>query len=128
MFKLTDKNYIMYAIKNYANPQCVDIDEFYEDLKRINYVRRLFVKYKNGNALKERLILNHLIVLYNVFPIQEITNLLFFKIEREYWSALKTFLVYLNLMPECLYFLGDYVVLTTDISLDDTIINILRRI
>lgn len=128
MIKLTDKNYIMYAMKNYANPQCVDIEEFYEDLKRISYIRRLFVKYKNGHQLRERLVLNHLIVLYNVFSIQEISNLLFFRIEREYWSALKTFLVYLNFMPECLYFLGDYEILTSDISLDTDIINILRKI
>lgn len=128
MIKLTDKNYIMYAMKNYANPQCVDIDEFYEDLKRISYIRRLFVKYKTGQQLRERLVLNHLIVLYNVFPIQEISNLLFFRIERKYWSALKTFLIYLNFMPEKLYFLDDYVVLTTDISLDDNIITVLRNI
>ena len=118
----------MYAMKNYANPQCVDIEEFYEDLKRISYIRRLFVKYKNGSQLRERLVLNHLIILYNVFSIQEISNLLFFRIEREYWSALKTFLVYLNFMPECLYFLEDYAILTTDISLDSDIINILRSI
>jgi hypothetical protein len=128
MTKLTDKNYIMYAMKNYANPQCVDIEDFYEDLNRISYVRRLFVKYKKNNSLRERLILNHLIILYNVFSAQEISNLLFFKIEREYWSALKTFLVYLNFMPEKLLFLDNYIILTTDIALDDNIINILRKI
>lgn len=128
MTKLTDKNYIMYAMKNYANPQCVDIEDFYEDLNRISYIRRLLVKYKKNNLLRERLILNHLIILYNVFPIQEITNILFFKIEREYWSALKTFLVYLNLMPEKLLFLDNYILLTTDISLDDNIVKILRAI
>jgi hypothetical protein len=118
----------MYAMKNYANPQCVDIEDFYEDLNRISYVRRLFVKYKKNNSLRERLILNHLIILYNVFSAQEISNLLFFKIEREYWSALKTFLVYLNFMPEKLLFLDNYIILTTDIALDDNIINILRKI
>lgn len=128
MIKLTEKNYIMYAMKNYANPQCVDIEDFYEDLKRIGYIRRLLVKYKNSNLLKERLILNHLIILYNVFSTQEITNILFFKIEREHWSALKTFLVYLNFMPEKLFFLENYVILTTDISLDNNIVNILRKI
>jgi hypothetical protein len=128
MTKLTDKNYIMYAMKNYANPQCVDIEDFYEDLNRISYVRRLFVKYKKNNSLRERLILNHLIILYNVFSAQEISNLLFFKIEREYWSALKTFLVYLNFMPERLLFLDNYIIMTTDIALDDNIIDILRRI
>lgn len=127
MMRLTEKNYIMYAIKNYANPQCVDIADFYEDLKRIGYIRRLLVKYKKTNKLRERLILNHLIILYNVFSIQEITNILFFKIEREYWSALKTFLVYLNFMPEKLSFLENCIVLTTDISLDDCIVSKLRE-
>jgi hypothetical protein len=128
MTKLTDKNYIMYAMKNYANPQCVDLDDFYEDLKRIGYIRRLLIKYKKSKSLRERLILNHLIILYNVFPVQEITNILFFKIEREYWSALKTFLVYLNFMPEKLFFLDDYIILTTDITLDTHIIDVLRKI
>jgi hypothetical protein len=126
--KLTEKNYIMYAMKSYVNPQCIDIDDFYEDLKRISYIRRLLVKYKKHNQLKERLILNHLIILYNVFSAQEITNLLFFKIEREYWSALKTFLIYLNFMPEKLFFLENYVILTTDIALDNTIVGVLRKI
>lgn len=128
MIKLTEKNYIMYAMKNYANAQCVDIEDFYEDLKRIGYIRRLLVKYKNSTLLKERLILNHLIILYNVFSPQELTNILFFKIEREHWSALKTFLVYLNFMPEKLFFLENYVILTTDISLDNNIVTILRKI
>ncbi|MFN4975325.1 MAG: hypothetical protein ACK5GV_08780 [Bacteroidota bacterium] len=115
-------------MKNYANPQCVDLDDFYEDLKRIGYIRRLLIKYKKSKSLRERLILNHLIILYNVFPVQEITNILFFKIEREYWSALKTFLVYLNFMPEKLFFLDDYIILTTDITLDTHIIDVLRKI
>jgi len=128
MIKLTEKNYIMYAMKQYANPQCVDIDEFYEDLKRINYIKRLFAKYKRTNSLRERLILNHIIILYNVFPIQDISNILFFKIDREYWSILKTFLVYLNYMPEELHFLDEYVIIATDIPLDNDVVEILRKI
>jgi hypothetical protein len=127
MMKLTEKNYIMYAMKNYANPQCVDIADFYEDIKRIGYIRRLLIKYKKKNCLRERLILNHIIILYNVFPIQEMTNILFFKIEREYWSSLKTFLVYLNFMPEKLSFLDNCILMTTDISLDDYVISKLRE-
>lgn len=126
--RLTEKNVIMYAMKYYDNPQCVDIDEFYDDIKRINYIRRLFVRYKNTGELKERLILNHLIILFNVFPIEVATNLLFFKIESDYWTSLKTFLIYLNYMPDKLTFLENCEILTTDIPLDSNIISILRSI
>lgn len=126
--KLTDKNFIMYAMKNYDNAQCVDVSEFYDDLKRINYIRRLFARYKNNSDLKERLILNHLIILYNVFPVESATNILFFKIERDYWSYLKTFLVYLNYMPERLTFLNNFEIITTDIPLDSYIIQVLREL
>lgn len=126
--RLTEKNVIMYAMKYYDNPQCVELDEFYDDLKRINYIRRLFVRYKSTGELKERLILNHLIILFNVFPIDVATNLLFFKIESDYWTTLKTFLVYLNYMPDKLTFLENCEILTTDIPLDSDIISILRSI
>ncbi|CAB4141233.1 hypothetical protein UFOVP410_72 [uncultured Caudovirales phage] len=126
--KLTDKNIIMYAMKHYENVQCVDISDFYDDLKRINYIKRLFVRYKKTGQLKDRLILNHLIILYNVFSVEAATNILFFKIEREYWPQLKTFLVYLNYMPEKLTFLNTCDIITSDIPLDQTIISILRNL
>jgi len=128
MNKLTDKNYIMYAMKNYASPHCVDIDDFYDDLKRINYIKRLLIKYEKSKILRERLILNHLIVLYNVFPITVMSNILFFKIDRRYWSELKTFLVYLNYMPEKLSFLENYEILTSDISINMDIATKLRKL
>jgi hypothetical protein len=124
--RLTEKNVVMYAMKHYDNVQCIDIDEFYDDLKRINYIKRLFVRYKNENELKERLILNHLIILFNVFPVNVATNLLFFKIDGEHWSQLKTFLVYLNYMPEKLTFLENCEIITSDIPLDSHIISVLR--
>lgn len=126
--RLTEKNVIMYAMKYYDNPQCVEIEEFYDDIKRINYIRRLFVRYKTDGELKERLILNHLIILFNVFPIEVANNLLFFKIESDHWTALKTFLVYLNYMPDKLTFVENCEILTTDIPLDSHIISILRTI
>jgi hypothetical protein len=126
--RLTEKNVIMYAMKHYDNPQCVELDEFYDDLKRINYIRRLFVRYKNSGELKERLILNHIIILFNVFPIEVATNLLFFKIESDYWTPLKTFLVYLNYMPDKLTFLENCEILTTDIPLDSHIVSVLRSL
>lgn len=124
--RLTEKNIVMYAMKHYDSVQCIDIDEFYDDLKRVNYIKRLFVRYKTNNELKERLILNHLTILFNVFPVEVATNLLFFKIDSDYWSQLKTFLVYLNFMPDKLTFLENCEILTSDIPLDSHIISILR--
>jgi hypothetical protein len=126
--RLTEKNVVMYAMKHYDNVQCIDIDEFYDDLKRINYIKRLFARYKSDNELKERLILNHLIILFNVFPIEVATNILFFKIDSEYWPQLKTFLVYLNYMPDKLTFLENCEIVTSDIPLDQNIIDTLRLI
>lgn len=126
--KLTEKNLVMYAMKHYDNPQCVDMTEFYDDLKRINYIKRLFVRYDTSGDLKERLILNHLIILYNVFPPEVATNILFFKIDSKYWIPLKTFLVYLNYMPEKLTFLETCEIITTDIPLDNKIVSVLRSL
>ena len=97
---LTKDNILLYAIKNYQNPSCQGIEEFYDDMKRFKYVKRLFRKYKETGELKERLLLKHIIVLNNLFGAEAASTLLFFKIEAEYWSALKSFLEFLNLMPE----------------------------
>ena len=97
---LTKDNIILYAIKHYQNPSCQGMEEFYDDMKRFKYIKRLFRKYKETGELKERLLLNHIIVLYNLFGADAASTLLFFKIETEYWSALKSFLEFLNMMPE----------------------------
>lgn len=99
MIELTEENFLLYAIKHYDNPACKGMTEFQDDLKRFRYIKRLFRKYTAGGGLKERLILNHLVVLYNLFGIEATTHMLFYKIEKRYWSQLKTFLVFLNLMP-----------------------------
>lgn len=96
---LTEKNILMYAIKNYDNSQCIDIEEFYQDFKKIKYLKRLFRRYTKNGILKERLILNHLIVFYNVFFHDAATRILFFKIEKLEHPILKTFLAYLQFMP-----------------------------
>ena len=98
--KLTLDNIIMFAMKHYDNPSCVDRKEFLDDMKRFKYLKRLFRKYDISGTLKIRLILNHIIVLANVFGVDASSTLLFFKIEKKHWSTLKTFLVYLNYMPE----------------------------
>ena len=99
-FELNDANLLNYAMKHYDNPECKSIEEFQEDLTRTKYIKRLFRKYKTSGELKERLILNHIIIFYNVFGIEAATNILFFKIEEEFWSLLKTFLVFLDMFPE----------------------------
>jgi len=96
---LTEENFTLYAIKHYDNPACKGIAEFNDDLKRFRYLKRLFNKYTAGKDPKERLILNHLVVIYNLFGAEAATKMLFFKVDREFWSQLKTFLVFLNYMP-----------------------------
>ena len=98
--KLTLDNIVMFAMKHYDNPSCVDKKEFLDDMKRFKYLKRLFRKYDTSKVLKIRLILNHIIVLANVFGVDASSTLLFFKIEKKHWSTLKTFLVYLHYMPE----------------------------
>lgn len=97
--RLTEENYILYAMKNYNNPQCKGMREFQEDMARIVYLKRLFRRYRKGGPLRERLILNHIITLYNVFGMEAATRLLFFKIEPELHDVLKTFLVFLEYLP-----------------------------
>ena len=98
--KLTSENINMFALKHYDNPTCIDEKEFLDDMKRFKYLKRLFRKYDTTKELKVRLILNHIIVLSNVFGVEAATTLLFFKIENQHWGLLKTFLVYLHIMPE----------------------------
>jgi hypothetical protein len=100
VIRLSDENFILYAMKMYENPQCKNIDEFYEDLDRIKYVKRLLFKYINRGVLRERLILNHIIVLTNLFGAPAASKMLFFKLDEDMFSALKTFLLYLNYLPE----------------------------
>ena len=118
----------MFSMKEYNNIQCIDIEEFYDDLKKIKYIKRLFNIYLNDGQLKERLILNHLIVFYNVFPIQAGTRILFYKIEEQFWPMLKTFLIFLERMPDKIESIRGKTILSTDIKLDDGIVTRLRTI
>lgn len=97
--ELNDKNYLLFAIKNYDNPQSITEDDFYDDLKRFKYVKRLFKRYQTTGVLKVNLILNHLIILFNVFG-EGTVPLLFFKLESGLWPSVKTFLVFLGRFPE----------------------------
>ena len=98
--KITNDNVIMFAIKHYDNPQCEGEREFYDDMKRFKYIKRLLRKYKDTNILKERLLLNHIIILNNLFGAEACVTLLLFKIQREYWGTLKSFLLFLNIIRE----------------------------
>ena len=98
--KITNENVIMFAIKHYDNPQCEGEKEFHDDMKRFKYIKRLLRKYHDTNILKERLILNHIIVLNNVFGPDASATLLLFKIQQGYWPALKSFMLFLNILRE----------------------------
>ena len=95
---LNEKNYILYAMKYYENPQCLTEDDFYDDLKILKYLKRLFNRFNLSGDLKIRLILNHLIMFTNVFPPDVAARILFLKTEKEHWPILKTFLETLNFM------------------------------
>ena len=97
--ELNDSNYLLFAIKNYENPQAVTEDDFYDDLKRIKYIKRLLKRYRNSGELRTHLILNHFIVLFNVFGDAGVP-LLYFKLDKELWSCTKSFLTYLGRVPE----------------------------
>lgn len=122
---LTESTFLLFASKHYENPQCSDISEFEEDLKRFQYLRKLFGRYRQDDDLKERLILNHLIIIYNVFG-PEATNMLFMKLH-EFHDCLKPFVEYLNYMPRIILY--DDVVLSSDnIDSDGSIEELLKGI
>lgn len=98
--KITNENVKMFALKHYDNPQCEGESEFEDDMKRFKYLKRLLRKYNDTGELKERLILNHIIVITNVFGADAGSTLLLFKIEPEFWSVLKTFMNFLGMVPE----------------------------
>lgn len=117
--ELNNKNFLLFAAKNYQNSQCMTQEEFEDDLQRFKYLKRLFNRYEVTNELSERLILNHLVVLYNVFGIKAANHMMFYKIEEKNWPILKTFLVYLNYLPEEQY---------VEVPLDENVVEALRKI
>jgi hypothetical protein len=123
--KLEESTFLLYAAKYYDNPQCSSVEEFEEDLKRFQYLRKLFGRYKQVGELKDRLILNHLIVLYNCFGL-ETTNMLFMKLD-EYHEFLKPFVEYLNYMPQYIEYDGK-IIISSNIDEDKNIKEMLRRI
>ena len=117
--KITKKNWLFYAIKNYNVPNLDTEQEFYEDVKRFKYLKRLFRRYEVHNDLQGRLILNHIIVIYNVFGIEAANRMIWFKIDEEHYHYLKPFLIFLNYLD-----VSDKV----EVKMDQNIINVLRNI
>jgi len=124
---LNEDNFVMYAVKCYTSPNCL-MSEFEGDLKRTKYLKRLFRRYKATKVIKERLILNHIILLNNVFGLEATARILFFRIDEKDYDALKTFLVYLNLLPEVVKGIRGKTIVTDVIPVDMRIAEILRKI
>ena len=124
--KLDESNFLLYAAKYYDNPSCTTTDEFIEDLNRFKYIKRLLNRYELTGELKDRLIMNHLIILYNVFG-EATTKMLFYKLKGQL-KFLKPFLILTGRMPEIVYGLSDGMIRTSDIPIDDSIVKILRKI
>ena len=117
--ELNEKNVLLYAAKHYNNPKFSDIDDFQEDLKRFKYIKRLLNRYIETDELPERLILNHLIVIFNVFGIEAALNILELKLEEKHWPVVKPFLIFLRYIKNEQY---------TGISMDPTVVEALRKI
>ena len=125
---LNEKNFLLYAMKEYNNPQCTEVEEFNDDLKKIKYIKRLLNQYVSEGVLKERLLLNHIIIFYNVFPPAAATRILFFKIEEKFWPMLKPFLFYLKLMPEDkIESIMGREIRTNEIIMDQGVVDSLRK-
>ncbi len=117
--KLTNKNFKLYAAQHYNNPECTDVEEFQQDLNRFKYLKRLLTRYELTGELQERLILNHLIVLYNVFGIKPCNRMIQFKINESHYHYIKPFLVYLHYLAE------DEML---EVGMDPHIVNVLREL
>jgi len=124
---LNNDNVLMFAVKAYDSPNCV-MSEYKDDMKRFNYLKRLFKRYRKVNELRERLVLNHIVVLCNVFGPEAATRLLFYKMARDDYPALKTYLVFLSVMPERIKGIKGVDIVSSDIPVDMKIADILREI
>jgi len=124
---LTEENILLYAAKAYDKPNCV-MSEFTEDIKKLNYLKRLFRRYRKHGEMRERLIINHIVVLYNLFGPEVTTRLLFFNMNKDDYSILKTYLTFLNIMPERVRGINGKDILSSDIMVDMNIANELRNL
>lgn len=128
MIELNNDTFLMYAMKHYDNPGCSGMRDFQDDLKRLRYIKRLLGRYRITGEIKERLVINHLIVFYNVFGVEAATRMLFFKIQESLWPELKTFLVFLNYMPQAVIVSQGLHLPESEIPLDAHLVDLLRKI
>ena len=124
---LTEDNILLYTAKCYDKPSCI-LSEFDEDYKRIRYIKRLINRYRLTRNIKERLILNHLVITQNVFGIEATTRMLFFQLDSKNYSTLKTFLIYTSAMPTVVKGIRGQNILSSSIALDDYLVDILRKV
>jgi hypothetical protein len=124
---LTNENIMMYAMKAYDRPNCI-MSEFKDDLKRFNYLKRLFLRYRKYDEMREQLVINHLVVLYNVFGPEVATRMLFFKMSKEDYSALKTYLIFLSIMPDKVKGIKGHDIISSEIPVDQKVVDVLRDI
>jgi len=124
---LTSENFLLYAVKAYDKPNCI-MSEFKEDMKRFNYLKRLFRRYRKMDELRERLVINHLVVVYNVFGVEVATRMLFYKMSKDDYSALKTYLIFLNYMPTVVHGIKGQDIISSEIPVDMKIAEVLREI
>jgi len=125
--ELNEANALIYAAKHYDNPHFFDTIEFYEDLSRFKYLKKLFARYDELGEINDRLVLNHLTVIYNVFGVEAATRLLFLKMGN-YSSYLKPFLLFLNFCPDIIHNVNGQNIRTSDIVMDPKIVELLRQI
>lgn len=125
---LNEKNFDLYLMKTYDNPQCLNTEEFYADVKRVKYIKRLLNRYETTGEMKERLVLNHIIILCNIFGVMAASKILFFRVDKLSWPILKTFLTYLQCMPEKIDGVDGITINNTDIEVNVDVANRLRRI
>jgi len=123
---LTNDNILLYAAKAYDKPNCI-MSEFKEDMKRFNYLKRLFKRYRKVGELREQLVLNHLVVICNVFSPEVATRILFFKMAKDDFPALKTYLLFLSCMPERVKGIKGHDIISSEIPVDMTIAEVLRK-
>ena len=117
---------MMYAMKAYDKPDCI-MSEFKDDMKRFNYLKRLFRRYRKVDELREQLVLNHLVVLYNVFGPEVTSRMLFFKMSKDDYSALKTYLLFLSIMPDRIRGIKGQDIISSDIPIDNRVAEVLRQ-
>lgn len=124
---LNERTFLLFAARHYDNPHCHEMDEFHDDLQIPMHLKKLFTRYKTNNVIRERLMINHVISLFNVFDSKAASKILFFRMEENYYSYLKTVLVFLNRCPE--FIMLDGVILNVNIiEIDDMLMKKLERL